>query len=519
MTKSIFRATAMLSASSVVTILLGFVSAKVLAVRLQPAGYGYYGLLQGFVGLMALLTGFGMATSLVRLGAGAATRNEESALASLRTGAWILFAGLAVLSLSLISIFRVALSRWALGTPDKGTAILLMGVALLFTVAAQLQVGILNAYHRVGALAKSNLFGTLLNSAITISSVLIWGIHGVVPALITGAVASFLVSSYFVRRQVGPVKVHTNAADSLKSSWEIVRFGGPYTASVLVGAGIQFILPMIVLHLLDTNSVGYYKAASAISVGYLGFLVTAMGQDYYPRVSAVADQPGKLITLINEQHRLVMLIATPIILGMLALVPILVPIVYSHKFLPTVEILEWQLIGDIFKFSSWTMSFAILARCSSTTYFLTEFTGGAASILTTGLAVHWFGLNGLGIGFLAAYVIYYAIVWVVIRREIHLKWSRRNLQMTVGAVAAALVVRILPSTPFAAFRTPVALVLALAVGIPSLFIIIRELRGANTVVGEGGTKQGRQRFDQNRPEEALGVLRRLIRPSPKSVEY
>jgi PST family polysaccharide transporter len=216
-------------------------------------------------------------------------------------------------------------------------------------------------------------------------------------------------------------------------------------------------------------------------VGYLGFLVTAMGQDYYPRISVVADQPEKLVALINEQHRLVMLIAVPMILGMLALVPILVPIAYSHRFTPTVEILEWQLIGDIFKFSSWTMSFAILARCSSSLYFLTESIGGAASLVITWLAVRWFGLSGLGIGFLAAYIIYYAIVWLVIRREIHLVWTSRNVKMIVGAVSAAFVVRLLPYTRFASLRTPIALALALIAGIPSLYIISREFLASKEV--------------------------------------
>ena len=64
-----------------------------------------------------------------------------------------------------------------------------------------------------------------------------------------------------------------------------------------------------------------------------------------------------------------MLLAVPMILGTLAVVPYLVPLVYTLKFRPTVEILEWQLIGDIFKFASWTMSFAILARTLAQCFF------------------------------------------------------------------------------------------------------------------------------------------------------
>jgi PST family polysaccharide transporter len=169
-----------------------------------------------------------------------------------------------------------------------------------------------------------------------------------------------------------------------------------------------------------------------------------------------------------------MLVAVPMILGSLALVPYLVPLVYSRKFNPAVEILEWQLIGDLFKFSSWTMSFALLARCGSSVYFLTESVGGVAALATTWLAVRWFGLTGLGISFVATYIIYYSVVWVIIRREIPLSLTAWNKRMMLAGVAAALIVRILPSTRFAGFRTPVALTLAMAFGIPSLFIIWRE---------------------------------------------
>jgi PST family polysaccharide transporter len=472
--KSIFKATAILSGSSVIRIFLGLVAGKVLAVRLQPAGYGYYGLLQGFLALTTLIASFGMATGLVRLGASAAARNDASTIANLRSGAWFMFAAMAGIVTVILAVFRVTLSRWALGDPNHAGTILLMGVALLFTVAGSIWTGILNAYHRVQALAKSGVITTLLCGCLTIGAVLIWGIHGVVPTIIGGAAIGWAVSWYFLHREVASVGLRAGHTDALKAALALLRFGGPYTASVLLGTGVQLVLPMIVLHLLDANSVGYYKAASAISVGYLGFLVTAMSQDYYPRTSAAADKPEVLARLINEQHRLVMLLAIPMVLGMLALVPIFIPIVYSHKFTPAVEILEWQLIGDIFKFSSWTMAFAILARCSSSVYFLTESIGGVASLLTTWLAVRWFGLSGLGIGFLAAYIVYYFAVWVIIRREIHLVWTSSNKKMMLGAVAAAFVIRILPSTPFANFRTAVALLLAVAVGIPSLFMVWKE---------------------------------------------
>jgi hypothetical protein len=127
------------------------------------------------------------------------------------------------------------------------------------------------------------------------------------------------------------------------------------------------------------------------------------------------------------------------------------------------------------------MSFAILARCGSSIYFLTESIGAFASIATTWLGVRWLGLSGLGVSFVATYVIYYLAVWVVIRREIPLSMTAWNKRMMLAGVAAALIVRILPSTRFANFRTPVGLALALAFGIPSLFTIWREFMSKEEV--------------------------------------
>ncbi|MGD0792504.1 MAG: oligosaccharide flippase family protein [Terriglobales bacterium] len=473
--KSIFRATAILSGSSVVSILLGLVSAKVMALLLQPSGYGYYGLLQSVVAVTTLVTGMGIATGLVRQGAGAASRSDKETVSRLRHGAWILFWMLGGISLLVLTVFRAPLSR--LGGLNQPAVMPILGIAVLFTVANNIQAGILNAYHRVGALATYGIANSVLGAGTAILAVLIWRSYGVIPAVIGGAMASWAVSGMLLRRHIGRPVSKFFQRENLNAAWSLLRFGGPFTASTMVGTGVQLALPILVFHLLSTESVGYYKAASAIAVGYLGFLVTAMGQDYFPRVSAVKENPKALVELINEQHRLVMLLATPMILGTLALVPYLIPLVYSRKFSPAVEILEWQLIGDLFKFSSWTVSFAILARCKSSIYFLTESIGGIATLVTTWIGVKLFGLPGLGIAYLMMFIIYYAVTWAIIRREIPFVWTASNKKMMAAALLAATIIRTIPETRFANFRTPVALGLAFAAGIYSLTVLWHQYKG------------------------------------------
>ena len=479
--KSSFRATVILSGSSFVNMFLSVVTAKALAVSLQPAGYGFYGLLQSFVGLTTLVTGLGMATAIVRHGAAAVAQDDQLAFGSLRQAAWLIFAGSSIVAVAALAVFRVQISSLALGTPNEGTTILLMSIALLFTVASNIQMGILNAHHRVGALAKYAIVNSAFSAAITVVAVSVWHIRGVTPAIIGGAICNWISGRYFLHREIAAPSRRVTRAELAKAAGALLRCGVPFSASMLVGTGTQLLMPILVLHMLNADCVGYYRAAIGISVGYLGFLATAMGQDYYPRLSAAAGDTALLAKLVNEQQRLILLLSAPIILGTLAIVPYAVPLLYSSKFHPTVEILEWQLIGDVFKFSSWTMSLMILTHCSkTTTYFFVESISGLAMLATTYLGVRWFGINGLGVSFVATYVIYFFVVWVIARREIALRWSPSNKRMMLAFVSAAFFVRALAFTPLAAFRTPIALTMAFAAGTYSFVILWREYVASKT---------------------------------------
>lgn len=468
------KATAILGGSSLVSILLGLAMAKVSAVFLGPAGYGYLGLLQSMLGITVLVAGLGSGSGLVRMGAGLAARNERSAVANFWHGASLIrWAGSALVLIGFL-VFRRTLSLWFLGTPDHQWGTVLVAVAVTLTLSAGLKTNIINMYHRVEALAKNGAIVALGGTVLSIALIAVWRQNGIVPSILATAAVTWLVAAYMLRKVVGPTPARPPLKETLQAAGSLLRFGGPYSASMMVGTCVQMALPILVLHTLGNDSVGYYRAAVGISVTYLGFLITAMAQDYFPRVSAVSDDPRCMCELINKQQRLVLVLGAPMILGTLALVPFLVPLVYSFRFTPTVEILEWQLIGDIFKFSSWTMSYAILASCSTGVYFLAELAGGVATLGATWLCIRLFGLAGLGISFVAAYVLYYLVVWAIARKQIGLRLTRSNQWLLILVACGGVLIRVVSYPPFKSMRTPAGLVLAAAAGIWSMATIAHE---------------------------------------------
>ena len=138
------------------------------------------------------------------------------------------------------------------------------------------------------------------------------------------------------------------------------------------------------MSLLQTADVGYYRAAATISVAYLAFLLNAMAQDYYPRISGMSDGPG-IADVARTQLRFVLMVSLPLILLTSAIAPLLVTGLYSAEFSPATDVLRWQLIGDVLKLPSWTLSFVILARGTSGAFLTIEAIGGIA-LVCLGLA-------------------------------------------------------------------------------------------------------------------------------------
>jgi PST family polysaccharide transporter len=475
--RSIARATAILGSSSFASLVVGLVSAKVWAVLVGPTGVGFLGLLQSLVGLSGLIAGLGVGTGLVRLGSAALAEGNARRVAALERAAWLLCWGLGgAAALALV----IASPLTAVAMLGRGAAVAdaaLMAVPVLFGLAAGVQVGRLNAHHRVKALALNGVLNSALGAILSLGIVWRFGAGGIAPAVVASSVVTWLVPTLIARRELVRADGAASRAEVLDAARALLRFGAPYTMSSLVGTGVQFLLPSLVLHTLGPTDVGFYRAAATVTGTYLGFLLSAMGQDYYPRLSAVADSPGALVGLVNQQHRLVMLTGAPVIVGMLAVAPVLVPLVYSPAFEPTVRVLQWQLAADLFKFSSWTLGFLVLVRGGSGAFFVTELIAGVTLLGSSWLGARWLGLPGLGVAMLVTYIVYYAAVWTASRQALPFAWTVENRALFAGALVAVAAIEALGALAPGGLRLPLAVAVAVAFGGSRAVHLWRDLRG------------------------------------------
>ena len=169
-------------------------------------------------------------------------------------------------------------------------------------------------------------------------------------------------------------------------------------------------------------------AAWKISSIYLTAVLSAMGSDYFPRLSAVHEDNKEVSRLVNEQTEMALLVSGPIIILMIGFLPVIIPLLYSDKFNQAVLILQWQLFGDLFKVISFPLAFIILAKAKGSIYIVTEGLGLLVYFLFIYVGWDYVGLEITGMAFLLNYVFYLLIVYLVAKKMCGFLWSRKSIK-------------------------------------------------------------------------------------------
>jgi PST family polysaccharide transporter len=217
----------------------------------------------------------------------------------------------------------------------------------------------------------------------------------------------------------------------------MMTLGVPLMAAGLLTAATQLVAMTLVMKDLGLDASGQFRAAWTISITYIGFVLTAMGTDYLPRLTGAIHDHERARHLVNEQTEMALLMAGPILLGMLTLAPWLIALMYTQDFAPAAEILRWQVMGDIFRIIGWPMGFIVLAKGRGDLFVATQFNWNAIFLLCLWFGIGSMGLLIVGVGFFVASVLQVGLVRLVVGRLVDFASQSSNLRTFAALLAAA----------------------------------------------------------------------------------
>ena len=433
--RRILKSSSIIGGSSVITILIGLVRVKVLAVLAGPAGVGLVSLYTGLMTTGSTVASMGIGTAGTRQIAEAAADDDMAALATARRALFWLALLLACAGAVVVWVFRDLLALLVLGSSDSADVVgwLALGVAL--SVAGASQAALLQGMRRINDMARVSIYGAVINTVV--GTVILWrfGTTALVAWVLVGPAATLLLGHVYVSRLP---RLDRAAADwkGMGRQWKmLLRVGLAFMVAGLAGTLVQLWIRVEIQGSLGVNALGQYQAAWTVSAQYLGFILGAMAADYYPRLTGVIRNKSAAVTLVNEQTEIALLLATPVIAAMIGLAPWAIDLLYSPAFAPAAGVLRWQMLADVFKVASWPMGFIIVADGDGRTFMLVE----TAFLLLLGVLISVFassvGLQITGIATLVCYIAYVPVMYFIARRKIGFAWNRQVALLLAVAIA------------------------------------------------------------------------------------
>lgn len=376
----------------------------------------------------------------------------------------------ALLGAALLAAFAAPISGLTFGDDAHSDGIALLACALFFSVVAGSQGALLQGMRRIADMAKIAVIGGVLGTAIGIPMVYAFGEAGLAPTLVVMAAITLLTSWWYSRR-ISVSAASIDLATVRSESASLIKLGMAFMVSGLLMSGAAYAARTIVLRKAGLDAAGIYFAAWTLGGLYMGFVLQALGTDFYPRLVGVIQSHVECNRIVNEQAQVSLLLAVPGVLATLALAPVVIALFYSSEFAAAVGVLRWICLGMAVRVLTWPVGYIVVAKNVQALFLTIEVAWTVVNVGLTWWCVEAFGVDGAGIAFLGANIFHALMLYPIVRRLSDFRWSTANIR--TAAISCLLVTgsfagfELLPLVP--------AMALGLAATMVSTWISVRTL--------------------------------------------
>ena len=401
-------------------VLVSLVRNKFVALLLGPSGMGLVTLFNTTVSFISQATHFGISTSAVRQLSELPDDSHPQVIHFVKVvRAWSLLT--ALLGMLVCIAIGPFLSSTTFAWGDHSLHFILLAPAVGMLAVTGGETAILKGRRRLKSLALVQVGSVFAALFMSVPVYYFFGEAGIVPVIVLMALITLLLTireSY----RLYPLQLR-GAKGILGEGMEMVRLGVAFTLAGILGTGAEMFIRSWLNVTADLDVLGLYNAGYMITITYAGMVFSAMETDYFPRLSAVNADIDATNETVNKQMEVSLLIAAPMLVGLIIFLPVLIPLFFSSKFLPVVAMTQVSVLAMFFKAVTLPAAYITLARGYSVMFLLLE---GAYFVVFVFLIIFGFlrwGLLGTGIAITLANIFDYVMINAVARWRYKYKMS------------------------------------------------------------------------------------------------
>lgn len=424
--KRIIKSTGIFGGSQIITILIGIVRNKLIAILLGTSGSGLISIYQSVLDVIKSISGFGIETSGVRDIAQSTQEEDKSELyKTIKTiDTWSVI--LALLGSIICIVCAYPVSIWLFNDSSHTLQIAVLSVPLFFMVLAAGQTVVLQGLHQISYMVKSAIIWNFAGLIVAVPLYAYLKLDGIIPVFIVVGIGMYY-SAYYYRRKLGIPQIKISFDEVRKRGMGMLKLGFFVALAAIPTTASLFIIRAFLVNNSGLEFVGLFQAASTITNVYLSLILKSMGADFYPRLCGVIKDKSASSELINEQTHIVLILCIPAILALLLFSKLFLVILYTYDFMGASGVLNWQILGTYLKVLAWPLGFILLAKGKGSIFFITEMLYLIVYLGSAYLLHPFFGFESIGIAYLIGYAVYLPVVFLTGRKLISFGWTKENL--------------------------------------------------------------------------------------------
>lgn len=413
--KELFKVFSLNGLSVILKVIIGFISSKIIAVYVGPAGMALVGNFRNFTTIFESVGLLGFQNGIIKYVAenGDDYQKQKRFLST----CVISIASVAVLLSLGLYFFSDFISDKLFGdNSEYENVIVITSLCVPWYISSLFLINVLNGFGLYRKVILINVLGNILGLFTSIILIIHYKTFGALLSLVISPTLLFVVTVFYLNKITSFLSVSFQNFD-----FEIIKKLSQYSLMALfssvIGSYVYLSIRNNIIDNLGIDKAGYWEAMTRISGYCLLFLTTILTVYFLPKLSkSESKEQTRAVFWSYFKGVIPMFILGVTILFFLK--DLIVPMLLSEKFQPTTSLFFWQLVGDIFKAISLILGYQFFAKKMTKVFIITESFSllvlYSSSIYLTSI----FDIKGVVMAHAFTYFIYVIVLGTYFRKTI-----------------------------------------------------------------------------------------------------
>ncbi len=409
----ILRYTGLFGGVQGLNILIGIVRNKLVAMILGPNGMGLISLFNSTIKLVSDSTSFGISMSAVRNISEDFDRQNieklEADVALVRSWSFLT----ALLGMFVCIAFSPLLSSFTFSWHGHTLHFIFLSPIVAMTAITGGELAVLKGVRRLKALAGISVYSVIGALLVSVPLYYIYKEKAIVPSLVIMAFIQMALT-IAVSYKIFPLRLSLSRS-VLRQGYSMIRLGIAFVFAGILGSGADFVIRSYISNVAGIDTVGLFNAGYMLTMTYVGTVFSAMETDFFPRLSGVSSLGFTFNRTVSNQIEVMLLLVSPLLVVFTFTLPILLPLLYTGKFLPALGMIQIIVLAMYFRALKLPVEYIPLAKGDSLSYLFLEAFYDIVLVVLVIILFRKFGLTGAGVAVTLAGIIDFIVVFIYAR--------------------------------------------------------------------------------------------------------